>query len=277
MTEPPEHAVARHYAALDLTARIFKALEAAGLDPDRLRPEDLAPVDEFHTGGRPATIHAVAKMGLAKDQHVLDAGCGLGGAARYIASEIGCRATGVDLMLEYVAAARILTGKTGLASLVDYRQANALAMPFADKTFDAAISLHAAMNIKDRAGLYREIARVLKDGAVFCIYDVMRGKREGLQFPLPWATTPATSHLTTPEDMQALLSDSGFETEEIEDRTAFGIGFFRQRLAAAADGFPPLGLRLLMGGNTREKFQNLLTGLENGCVAPVVMIARRRG
>jgi hypothetical protein len=133
------------------------------------------------------------------------------------------------------------------------------------------------MNIKDRAGLYGEIARVLKAGAPLCIYDVMKGARDGLAFPVPWAETPAESHLTNPQEMAALLIAAGFEVVETEDRTEAGIAFFRERLAAAASGPPPaLGLHLLMGANSRTKFQNMLANLEAGAIAAVVMIARRR-
>ena len=137
-------------------------------------------------------------------------------------------------------------------------------MPFADATFDAAITLHVAMNIKDRAGLYREIARVLKRGAVLCIYDVMQGPNEGLIFPVPWAETSASSHLTTPEEMRALLADAGFSVEEVEDRTEFGIAFFRERLAAG--GPPsPLGLHVLMGETARAEIPEYAPGSRAGC------------
>ena len=160
----------------DLTDRILKAMAAAGIDTERVAPEQLAPIDEFHIGGRAATIHAVAKMGLTADDHVLDVGCGIGGATRYIASTIGCRVTGIDLTPGYIAAAEELARRTGLADRITYRVGSALAMPFADGAFDAALTLHVAMNIKDRAGLYREVARVLKPGGVFCVYDVMKGR-----------------------------------------------------------------------------------------------------
>jgi SAM-dependent methyltransferase len=270
-----EESVARHYGVADLTQRILKALAAAGFDADRVKPEQLAPIDEFHIGGRPATIHAVAKMGLAAGDQVLDIGCGLGGASRYLASAIGCRVAGVDLTPEYIAAAQELARRTGLVDRISYHVASALGMPFQDRTFDAAITIHAAMNIRDRAGLYREIARVLKPGATFCIYDVMKGEGEGLRYPVPWAETPETSHLTTPQEMQVLLRDAGFEVRDVEDRTAFGIAFFRETLARSAAGPPPLGLHILSGATAREKFANMLANLENGSIAPVVMIARR--
>src|SRR5262245_32962409 len=173
MADNLETAVARHYASGDLDGRLLTAIAAAGLDPDRLTPEQLAPVDEFHIGGRAATIHAVAKVVLNPGDRVLDVGCGIGGATRYLAT-MGCRVTGVDLTPDYIAAAGELARRTGLAGRIDYRVASALAMPFEDSAFDAAITLHAAMNIQNRAGLYREVARVLKPGAVFCSYDVMQ-------------------------------------------------------------------------------------------------------
>src|SRR5262245_17836236 len=267
-----ESAVARHYGIGDLSTVILRALETAGLDPDRLKPADLAPIDEFHIGGRSATIHALAKLRLTASEHVLDVGCGIGGATRYIADTLGCQVTGIDLTPQFVAAAQMLAERTGLADRVSYRCASALDMPFAAATFDAAITLHVAMNIKDRAGLYREVARVLKSGAQFCVYDVMKGDNDGLNYPVPWAQTPATSHLTTPLEMRALLGEAGFEVSDTEDRTAAGIAFFRERMAAPT---PALGVHILTGTTSHEKSQNMLAGLESGSIAPVIMIARR--
>jgi SAM-dependent methyltransferase len=275
MADDLETAVARHYGVGDLTDRILKAIAAAGIDAERIAPEQLAPVDEFHIGGRAATIHAVSKMGLTADNHVLDVGCGIGGATRYLASAVGCRVTGIDLTPAYIAAAEDLARRTGLTGRVTYRVASALAMPFENAAFEAAITLHVAMNIKDRLGLYREVARVLKPGAVFCIYDVMKGSAGELKFPVPWAESPDTSLLTTPQETRALLSEAGFSVGEVEDRTAFALDFFRQSLATAAAGAPPLGLHIVMGASAREKFQNMLANLEDGAIAPTVMIARR--
>jgi SAM-dependent methyltransferase len=275
MSDDLEASVAQHYGAVDLTDRILKALAAAGIDADRIAPERLAPIDEFHIGGRAATIHAVAKMGLRPSDHVLDVGCGIGGATRYLAQAVGCRVTGIDLTPAYIAAAEELARRTGLADRIAYRVGSALAMPFADGAFDAALTMHMAMNIKDRAGLYREVARVLKPGGAFCIYDVMKGTSENLRFPVPWAETPATSHLTTPGEMRALLRDARFDVTEVEDRTQFAIDFFRQSLASSAAGMPPLGLHIVMGASAREKFQNMLAGIESDALAPTLMIARR--
>ncbi len=273
MSDDHERAVARHYQASALTERVLQAAAAAGLDIDRLTPENLAPIDEFHIGGRAATKQLVGKMRLSGSEHVLDIGCGIGGAARYVAASTGCRVTGIDLTPEYIETARALSALTGLGGQTTFEPGSALRMPFADASFDAAITLHVAMNIKDRAGLYRETARVLKRNAVLCIYDVMKGANDELRYPVPWADTESSSYLTTPEQMRVLLADAGFSVEEVEDRTDFGIAFFRERLSAG-DAPSPLGLHLLMGDASRAKFQNMLLNLEQGAIAPVVMVAR---
>jgi len=271
-----ENAVAEHYGAADLLARIDAGLKSGGVDPASLTLEDLAPVDEFHIGGRQATQHALSKMSLAASDHVLDVGCGLGGAARYIAAEFGCRLTGIDLTPEYIDVAQKLTARLGLSTSPRFETASALAMPFEDETFDAAITFHVAMNIPDRAGLYAEIARVLRPGAMLCIYDVMKTGPGDIVYPAPWAETAETSHVASPEETQGYLRQAGFEIVETESRREFALQFFRQRVAGGeSDGPPPLGIHLLMGETWREKFKNMLQNTEAGRIAPVQMIARR--
>lgn len=271
-----ENAVAQHYGDANLMARILAGLEAAGTDLNRLQPEDLAPVDEFLLGGREATARAVAKMSLRVDQHVLDVGCGIGGAARYIASQTGCKVTGLDLTPEYIEIARKLSDLTGLGGKTTFETGSALAMPFDDGAFDAAVTFHAAMNIADREALYGEIARVLKPGGAFGIYDVMKKNEGDLAFPVTWAQSADTSHLTTPDEMLTLLVGAGFEVVDVEDLTDFALDIFKQGQAAGADGPPPLGVHIVMGPSAPEKIKNTLTNLEDGLVAPVQMIARRK-
>ncbi len=275
-----EAAVARHYGDADLLARIMAGLAASGIDPDCLQPDDLAPVDEFHIGRREATAHAVAKLGLDAAAHVLDVGCGIGGAARYIAAQIGCRVTGVDLTPEFIEVARRLTELTGLDGKIAFEVASALDMPFEDGAFDAAITLHVAMNIPERAALYGEIARVLKPGAAFSIYDVMKTGAGELVFPVPWAETPATSHLTTADEMCGLLDAAGFDVSEVEDRSNVADASFQRALnlvAASKDGSPSLGIHLILGAKAPEMFRNMRANVKAGHVAPTQMIATRRG
>ncbi len=266
--------VAKHYSNAQLLSRILKGLEATGLAPDYLQATDLAPVEEFHTGGRVATQYAIDKMSLNAQQHVLDVGCGIGGAVRHIASQVSCRVTGIDLMPEYIETAKVLSELTGFDDRVKFKVASALNMPFENSGIDAAISLHVAMNIFDRTRLYSEIARVLKPGAIFCLFDMMKKGSHAVRYPVPWAQSTQTSYLRTADETFELLDNAGFYIDEVEDRSAFAEDFFKQHILAESEA--SLGIHLLMGENAVEKLKNVLWNLENGRIVPVQMVARRK-
>ncbi len=270
-----ENIVKDHYSVGNLDENILVGLAKTGKDIDNLTIDDLSVVDEFHIGGRKATEHALEKLALKGDEHVLDVGCGIGGAARTMATLTGCRVSGIDLTPEYVEVARQLTLLTRLEEKVDFQAASALSMPFDDAAFDAVITIHVAMNIEDRAGLYKECARVMKPGARLCIYDVMKKNDGPFAFPVPWAAAPESSHLRTPEEVGMFLQKAGFEVLEVEDRTEFAFDYFKARLAAASGEPSPLGPHIIMGPTAPEKFRNISKNMENGLIAPVVILAQR--
>jgi 2-polyprenyl-3-methyl-5-hydroxy-6-metoxy-1,4-benzoquinol methylase len=92
-----EQQIAQHYTHGTLEKSILDALKEASKDPDHLTLADLAPVDEFHIGGRQATIDFAAQLDIQPGSLLLDVGCGIGGASRYFAHVHGCRVTGIDL------------------------------------------------------------------------------------------------------------------------------------------------------------------------------------
>src|SRR5437867_3044079 len=178
-----------HYRATGLTERLKTALMALGPEDQRLTPEQLAALDQFHTRGLAATTELAKLAGITADMTVLDVGSGVGGPARFVAATYGCRVTGVDLSEPFVDAARYLTERTGLSGQVSFQTASALELPFDDGRFNVVLLQHVAMNIFDRARLYREIRRVLKSGGRFATFDVVLGVGEP-RYPLPWARTP---------------------------------------------------------------------------------------
>jgi len=182
-----EERVAQHYAHGTLDRAISDALAASGVNADRLAPADLAPVDEFHIGGRQATTEFAEQLDIEPGMRLLDIGCGLGGASRYFALDRGCRVTGIDLTDEYVRVAESLAKRVGLEGAVSYQQGSALALPFAAEIFDGSYMMHVGMNIEEKATLFAKVRRVLKPAGVFGIYDVMREGDGDLSFPVPWA------------------------------------------------------------------------------------------
>ena len=270
-----ERNVALHYSHGTLEAAILEALAAMGKDAAHLKPADLAPVDEFHIGGRAATVAFAAELGVASGMHLLDIGAGLGGAARYFATEHGCRVTGIDVTDDYVRVANALAKRVGLADRVAFQKASALALPFEDGSFDGAYMLHVGMNVFDKDALFAEVHRVLKPGGVFGIYDVMRVGPGEVTLPVPWASSVTTSFLADEATYRRLLERAGFAIEKTRNRRDFALKFFRElRERFAGSGPPPLGLHILMGPAAQRKYANMTRAVEDGIVAPVEVIAR---
>ncbi len=278
MLKHTEEGVAKHYARVGLGPAIITAVTASGKDPMRLAPGDLAPVDEFHVGGREATIEFASHLGIRPGMHLLDVGSGIGGPSRYFAHELGCRVTGIDLTEEYVKVAELLAQRVGLSGRVSYQRGSALEMPFQSNTFDGAYMMHVGMNVEAKSRLFEEVRRVLKPGAIFGIYDVMREREGDLTFPLPWSMTPEWSFVASEPTYRELLTNAKFKVVQSRSRRAFAVDFFKQmRTRAAEHGPSPLGLHLLMGPSTPLKIANMIAILERGLVAPTEIIAEKKG
>ena len=269
--------ISRHYTHGDLVDTIEAAIGKLGKTTEMITIDELAPVDEFHIGGRQASEDFLSQLSLTPDSSVLDIGCGLGGASRFSADRFGCNVTGIDLTEEYIEAGQALCQWVGLENSISLHHGSALDMPFEDGKFDAAYMLHVGMNIEAKADLFAEISRTLRSGALFGVYDVMRTGPGKLAFPVPWATSRETSFVATPAQYKAGLEVVGLEIVAERNRKDFAISFFDAMHAktAAAGGPPPLGLHVLMGMSAPAKIKNLVANITTGLVAPVEIIARK--
>ena len=270
------HEVAEHYTHGSLIDAIERGIAEIGKTPETVTIDDLGAIDEFHIGGREASIEFLDQLSLNRGNHALDVGCGLGGPARFTASRYGATVTGIDLTAEFVQTGQSLCRWVGLDNTVDLVEGSALDMPFGNGRFDAAYMMHVGMNIADKENLFGEIARVLKPGCTFGVYDVMQTAEEEINFPVPWAETPATSALASPEQYSSALEKAGFEITARRNRRDFAIEFFADLVAKnqAAGGPPPLGLHILMGESRAVKVKNMADNIKAGRIAPVEMIAR---
>jgi ubiquinone/menaquinone biosynthesis C-methylase UbiE len=259
-----------------LVAAISTALDAVGLDRASLRPADLAPVDEFHIRGRAASLELVEVLGLTGESQVLDLGSGLGGPARTLAEVTGCTVTGVDLTPEFCDVATALSEWTGMSDHTRFGVGDATATGLPDATVDAALTVHAAMNISNKPALYAEAFRVLRPGGRFVVYDVLQGEGGDVHYPVPWATDPSTSFLATPEDMRALLPAAGFEIiSEVDSSDESLVWFQEMRARLERDGPPPISFAAFLGDAIGQMTANQVANLAERRIRTVMFSCSR--
>jgi ubiquinone/menaquinone biosynthesis C-methylase UbiE len=211
--------IARYWGREHLAEAILAALTARGVSLDALTVDALAPVDQFHGGGKPVTVRLARLAAVRPGTRVLDVGGGFGGPARTLAVEFGCHVTGIDLTESYVRAATVLTERMELQSRVSHQVGNALALPFPDGAFDLVWTQNSGMNIADKERLYAGFHRVLRPGGRLALQEPMAGPVQPVVYPLMWARDPSTSFLRAPEAMRAVIEAAGFRVRAWEDMT----------------------------------------------------------
>lgn len=266
-----ESQVAAHYdRGADVAQAILDAFDAAGIAADRLTLDHLAGVDEFHLGGRRATLELLGSVDLGPSSAVLDVGCGIGGPARTIAAEAGCRVIGVDVTASFVDAAGRLSELTGLGSSTSFAVGTATDLDLDDDSVDVVTLLHVGMNLPDKAAVMAEFARVVRPGGSVVVYDVMRVGPGDVGYPVPWAGDESSSFLATPEEYSDAMRAAGLEPGEPASRTELVM----EVVAATMADPPPVDLAPLVGPEMPTMFANLFGAIQAGTLAPTQLVAR---
>jgi ubiquinone/menaquinone biosynthesis C-methylase UbiE len=273
------HDITSHYTRGDLLQRLNAALAEDGIDPSRPTLAALAPYDQFHGRGLEATAEIAALVQPGPADHLLDIGSGIGGPARHFAAHFGCRVSGIDLTPEFCDVARHLSHLLGLAHKTGFHVGDALAMPFADASFDGAYSMNVSMNIADKAAFYREIRRVLKPGAWLALSEIALGHGAELDFPTPWAGSAASSFLCTPEETRQGLGEAGFDVLRLHSTLEQAREFGARSRAMVERGEKPThrAVMLIHGDKAKLAMANIARGLSDGRVVPIEVLARSPG
>ncbi|MFD9815556.1 SAM-dependent methyltransferase [Streptomyces sp. NPDC059080] len=176
------------------------------------------------------------RLAAAPGQRLLDVGCGTGRPALRIARATGARVSGISVSNQDIDLARTRADATALADRVDFRYADACALPFDVASFDGAWAIESMMHISDRTIALTEIARTLRPGSPLVITDVLlRSPVTGDTADLVRQTCRAfqSPSLPEPAELRTSLDRAGLEVVEFHD-----IGeHVRRTYQAFADAF----------------------------------------
>jgi len=187
-------------------------------------PEDGSPFTggpEALTPGLERMIEAViAPAGIGEGHHVVDAGCGLGGTARYLARTRGARVTGINVSRAQIEAGEKKNAEQGMEHLVDFRFGDCSEeLPLPSNSVDFVVNLESACHYGDRGRFLREVARILKPGGGILAFDwLVNGNTSDEDYdrymrPLceNWCTSP---RLETLGSYRKLLTAAGLTPHE---------------------------------------------------------------
>ena len=153
---------------------------------------------------------------------MVDAGCGVGGTARYIAGKFGCRVTGLNVSKTQLAIAEQQTKEAGLDGLVHFTFADcSLRLPFPDASIDAVVNIESACHYDDRPQFLREVRRILKPGGRLAASDWLVTERTSPaqieEYIRPLCSSWALPDLETRSSYVRILRDAGLETGPLAD------------------------------------------------------------
>jgi len=111
------------------------------------------------------------RLKLQPGVKVVDVGCGVGGPMMEIARFSGAKITGLNNNGYQISRGRKYISENGLETICDFLKADFMKIPQPDCTYDAAYAIEATCHAPDKFGIYSEISRVLKPGALFAAYE----------------------------------------------------------------------------------------------------------
>lgn len=270
MNQDMTRLVQQHYETAqgndERVSSIIDRLESLGASP--LNAAQLAPLDQFHTGGLATTKKLAELAGIEQHMKVLDAGSGLGGPSRYLAETFSCTVTGVDITPSFVELSKFLAKRTGLSNLVSYEVGDLLTLPFPDNSFDVVWTQHVVMNIPEREKVYREFHRVLLPKGKLVFFDIVApDDKPALHLPVPWAENNATNFLLTKGETIQALQQAGFERGSWHDVTEPSLQALANLPTPAPDD---LNLGAVMGPRFMAMLANLRRNLAEGNIRLVM-------
>jgi phosphoethanolamine N-methyltransferase len=203
------------------------ALDSGQYTHDAIRKYEAAYGYGFISPGGRATTQAILSLvDIPPGAHVLDVGCGLGGAALLIAQTLGARVHGVDLSRNMLEIAHARAQEAQLAHAVTFEHADIVRYePTA--AFDLVHSRDAFLHIHEKKRLFAVLIRCLRPGGRLIFTDYLCGTAE-LSDEFTAYIRERKYDLRTLDAYRDLLARAGFQVLLAEDRTADFIAILEQ-------------------------------------------------
>jgi ubiquinone/menaquinone biosynthesis C-methylase UbiE len=142
---------------------------------------------------------------LAPCGQALDLGCGPGYLALELARQApGLHVTGIDLSDEMLARGESLARRAGTGDRVSFKRGDAARIPIPDASLDLLTSTLSLHHWNDPVAVLNEIARVLRPGGAYLVFDLRRDMAAPARLLLWFAT-----HVVVPPALRRINEPMG--------------------------------------------------------------------
>ncbi len=205
------------------------------------------------------------KARIGPDDHVLDAGCGIGGSAIWMGKHHGNRVTGVSISTRQVHYAKLHAERHGVTDKVVFEVADFCRMPFPDESFDVVWALESACHALNKGDFLKEAWRVLRRGGRLVVCDGFLLQREfnkrQWQAVVTCLNGWAVPNLCSRKEFASLLEVSNFNQVTVDDITRQTLPSARHMYKVAKRLYPVQKISHWLGLRTRAQTANYYVGL----------------
>ncbi len=162
--------------------------------------------------------------GISVADHVLDAGCGIGGSSIWMAKQHGNQMTAITISKQQTEHAAQHAKRQGVADKTDFQVADFCATPFADESFDVIWGLESVCHALNKGDFLKEAFRLLRPGGRIVVCDGFITRREfnddEWEDIVSCLNGWAVPNLCSQDEFKQLLADNQFSHISYTDITA---------------------------------------------------------
>jgi len=159
---------------------------------------------------------------ISGTDQVLDAGCGVGGAAFFVHNQINANVTALSLSEKQIAYAKKIALQKGVTNQINFHVMDFTKTSFPDESFDVVWACESVCHVEDKTDFIKECYRLLKKGGRLILSDFFvtnEDQEDKKQYIEKWKNTWGVPNYVSIQSFKKNLKKNGFNSITTQDYT----------------------------------------------------------